>query len=164
MAMLGIVAVGVNPAPVCAETPGGLLQSSLAKLRAPELKIAYALHPDICTIGWPKDQNWTIEWACRRTSIGRSPFAIRALPRRADRVHPRTPTAGAFFWSVDASGEPEDLFGDRHHPFNSIQDDCPPKGTLAADRAEMDKRGIAVLPEEILDYAGTYTGKPRPIK
>jgi hypothetical protein len=34
---------------------------------------------------------------------------------------------------------------------------------LESDRAEMARRGITVAPEEILDYAGVYTGKPRPI-
>ncbi len=165
MAMVGIVAIGANRAPVCAETPTELLQRSLAKLPAPELKIAYALHPDVCTIGWPKDQKWIIECKGVPMHFYRQISLCDPGPPKACGPAPSTYTdCRSFFWSVGASGEPEDLFGDRHHPFNSIQGDCLPKGTLASDRAEMNRRGIALLPEEILDYAGTYTGKPRPTK
>jgi hypothetical protein len=165
MAIAGIIGIAANSAPAYAENPGELLQRSLAKLAAPELKIAYALHPGICTIGWPKDQKWTIE--CKGVPIHfyRQISLCDPGPPKACGPMPSTYTdCRSFSWSVDASGEPEDLFGDRHHPFSSIQDDCRPKGTLASDRTEMNRRGIALLPEEILDYAGQYTGKPRPLK
>ena len=42
--------------------------------------------------------------------------------------------------------------------------DCMPKSTLASDRTDMANGGIAPVPVEILDYWGTYTGKPRPTK
>jgi hypothetical protein len=61
IAIGGIVAIGASRPPAYVETPSELLQHSLAKLPASELKIAYVLHPDVCTIGRPKDQKWTVE-------------------------------------------------------------------------------------------------------
>jgi hypothetical protein len=69
----------------------------------------------------------------------------------------------SFYWDIDLDGKPSNPIGDRGR-YASIEEDCRPKGTLASDRAEMAKRGIAPNPENILDYAGFYTGKPRAIQ
>ena len=50
------------------------------------------------------------------------------------------------------------------HRFEFVVTDCMPKSTLASDRTDMANGGIAPVPVEILDYWGTYTGKPRPTK
>jgi hypothetical protein len=53
------VVIGAGLASVRAQTPDELLQRSLAKLRAPELKIAYALHPEVCSIR-KEDRRWIV--------------------------------------------------------------------------------------------------------
>lgn len=163
---VGIVAICTNRAPVSAETPDELLQRSLAKLGVPELKIAYSLHPEVCTIGWPKDQKWTVEcegvplhFYRQATICDPSPPVEACGPATSTYIECRS-----FFWSVDKSGEPESLFGDRAHPYNSLGDDCRLRGTMASERAEMDRRGFAPVPVKIYDFAGAYTGKPKPIK
>ena len=161
--MVGIVAIGTNRAPVYAENPDELLQRSLAKLGVSELKIAYSLHPEVCTIGRPKDQKWTVE--CEGVPLHFYRLATICDPGPPEACGPATSTytdCRSFFWSVDESGEPEDLFGDRKHPYNSLQGDCRLRGTLESDRAEMDKRGFALVPVKIYDFAGAYTTKPRP--
>jgi hypothetical protein len=165
MAMVGIVAIGTW-APVYAETPDELLQHSLAKLGVSELKIAYSLHPDVCTIGRPKDQKWTVE--CEGVPLHfyqQATICDPGPPEAPETCGPAQSTytfCESFFWAVDESGEPEDLFGDRKHPYNSLMDDCRLRGTLESDKAEMDKRGIALVPVKIYDFAGAYITKPRP--
>jgi hypothetical protein len=161
--MVGIVAIGTNLAPVNAETPDELLRRSLAKLGVSELKIAYSLHPEVCTIGSLKDQKRIVE--CEGVPLHFYRMATICNPDPPDTCAPATSTytdCRSFFWFVDESGEPEDLFGNRKHPYNSLEGDCRLKGTLESDRAEMDKHGFALVPVKIYDFAGRYTPKPRP--
>ncbi|MHB8269675.1 hypothetical protein [Bradyrhizobium sp.] len=149
--------------PVRAQTPDELLQRSLAKLRVPELEIAYSLHPTVCSIGREQDQRWSA--ACEGVPIHfyrQITICDPGPPKQCGLAPANYTFCRSFYWDVDASGNPSGSFGNRQ--FDSIEADCMPKGTLNSDRAEMAIRGIALVPEEILDYAGRYTGKPRPIK
>ena len=99
----------------------------------------------------------------RFTSIDRLPSAIPGPPKQCEPAPAYYTDCRTFSWNIDASGNPSSAF-DSVRQFDSIAADCLPKDTLEADQAEMAKRGIALTPVEILDYAGSFTGKPRPIK
>jgi hypothetical protein len=149
---------------VRAQTSDDLLQRSLAKLQAPELKTAYALHPDICSIGRKKDPPWTVMCEGVPLHFYRRTIVCDPGPPKQCRPAPDYYTdCRTFSWDVDASGNPSSEFGNVRR-FDRIMADCLPKNTMEADRAEMAKRGIALEREEILDYPGFYTGKPRPMK
>jgi hypothetical protein len=159
-----IVAALTFCCPIHAQTADRLLQQSLAKLQLPELKAAYALHPDVCSIDGKQHSPWTV--MCegvplhfyRQTTVCDPGPPKECGPAPADYTDCRT-----FSWDIDASGNPSSAFGSVQR-FDRIQADCLLKSTAEADQAKMAKRGIALVLVEILDYAGSYTGKPRPIK
>jgi hypothetical protein len=164
ISMMMVAAVmGEGLQPIRAETPEQLLHHSLAKLRVPELDIAYRLHPEICSIGKTPNQQWTV--ACEGVPLHfyRQISLCDPGPPKQCGPPPATYTdCQSFYWDVDGRGNPTGWFGG--HRFESVVADCMPKGTLASDRADMANGGIAPVPVEMLDYWGTYTGKPRPTK
>ena len=147
------------------DSPSELLQKSLAKQPLPELKIAYALHPDVCAIELREEQKWTVE--CKGVPLHfyrQITFCDPGPPEACGPAPSTYSDCRTISWYVAASGEPEDLFGGHNPPYSSIEDDCLPKGTLAPDRAEMNRRGMALPPVKIFDFSGHYTGKPKSTK
>ncbi|AWO88243.1 MULTISPECIES: hypothetical protein [Bradyrhizobium] len=156
-----VVVIGLEP--IRAETPNQLLQLSLATLRVPELDIAFRLHPEICSIGRNPNQQWSV--ACEGVPLHfyRQISLCDPGPPKQCGPPPSTYTdCRSFYWDIDERGNPTGWFGG--HRFESVAADCMPKGTMTSDRADMARVGIAPVPEEILDYWGTYTGKPRLMK
>jgi hypothetical protein len=45
----------------------------------------------------------------------------------------------------------------------SISDNCRARGNIVDERSRMREMGIAPVTETMDDYAGKYTGHPRPI-
>jgi len=162
MLVVGVVMGGCSE-PIRAETPQQLLKHSLAALRVPELEIAYRRHPETCSIGRSSDQQWSVTCEGVPLHFYREISLCDPGPPKRCGPPPATYTdCRTFYWNVDGRGNPTGWFGG--HRFESIAADCTPKGTLASDRAYMTNNGITPVPEEILDYWGTYTGKPRPAK
>ena len=136
---------------------------SLAELRIPELTTTYTLHPDTCSITktmW----RWSVE------CVGVPIYFYQELTlcdpgptRTCGAVPSDYKNCRTFFWDIDLDGRPSNPIGDRGR-HASVEEDCNPKGTLVSDRQEMARRGIKSNSVEILDYEGSYTGKPRAIR
>jgi hypothetical protein len=161
-AMIGAGLVCWNVAEVLlAPSTEEAMARSLAELDLPELKTAYSLHPDTCSI-----TKTTWQWSVQCTGVPNHyyqditvcdpgpPKTCGAMP--SDYVDCRT-----YFWDIDLNGKPSDPIGQRRGLYGSMWDDCKPRGTLASDREEMARRGMALNHVEMLDLAGAYTGKPR---
>src|ERR1700759_4868905 len=164
ISMVIVAAIIGGLQPIRAETPEELLQHSLPKLQVPELAIAYRLHPETCSIGRNPNQGWTV--ACEGVPLHFYRQITLCDPGAPKQCGPPPATytdCRSFYWDMDARGNPTDWFkGGR--PYQSVVADCIPKAAMASDRAEMASGGIVPVPEEILDYRGRYTGKPRPAK
>jgi hypothetical protein len=138
------------------------MRRSFAQLRRPEVAIAYALHPDMCTI---TTTMW--KWSVMCEGVPTHFYQDLTVcdpgpPKTCGPVPSDYEDCRSFYWDIDLDGKPSDPIGDRQH-YASMADRCRLKGTLTSDREEMAKRGFTPERVEILDYAGRYTGRPRPI-
>jgi hypothetical protein len=139
------------------------MRRSLAALGRPELEIAFALHPDACSITKASIWKWSV--ACDGVPM-HFYEDITVCDPGPPKICGTAPSSYedcvSFYWDVDLDGNPSDPIGIRRK-YESIGSECRLKGTIASDRMEMAHRGILPIPVEILDYAGFLTGKPRPI-
>lgn len=124
------------------------MRLSLAQLGRPELAIAYTLHPDACSI---TRTTWKWNVACEGVPIHF--YQDRVIcdpgsPRTCSPAPSDNENCRSFYWEVDLDGRPSNPIGDRGRSA-SIMASCAPKGTQAADRAEMMKRGITPTRVEV---------------
>jgi hypothetical protein len=139
------------------------MRRSLAALEKPELEIAFALHPDACSI--TKVSIWKWSAACEGVPMHfyeEITVCDPGPPKICSAAPSPYENCRSFFWDIDLDGNPSDPIGYRPK-YASIMSECRPKGTDASERLEMARRGMLPNPVEILDHSGTLTGKPRPI-
>jgi hypothetical protein len=140
-----------------------VMRRSLSTVEIPELEIAFALHPSVCTI--TKVSIWTWSVACDGIPMHFYEDTIvcdPGPPKICGMVPPSYEDCRSFYWDVDLDGNTVDPLGITKR-YGSISEQCRPKATIASERMEMASRGIAPIPVQITDYAGTYTGHPRPL-
>jgi hypothetical protein len=139
------------------------MQHSLKALEIPELEIAFALHPDACSIR--KVNIW--KWSAACDGVPMHFYQDITLcdpgPPKICGADPSSYTnCRSFYWDIDLDRKPSSPTGNGRK-YASVVSDCMPKGMLASEQIEMTHRGLRPIPVEILDYAGWYTGKPRTI-
>ena len=137
---------------------------SLAELRIPELTIAYSLHPDTCSI---KKTMWRWDVDCEGVPTHfyqDITLCDPGPPKTCGAMPPHYTNCRTYFWQIDLAGMPSDPIGLGSRRYASLEEKCKAKGTFSSDREEMARRGITPERVEMLDYAGWYTGKTRPIR
>ena len=137
---------------------------SLAELRIRELTTAYTLHPETCSI---RKTMWHSDVGCEGVPTHfyqDITLCDPGPPKTCGAMPPDYTYCRTFFWEIDLDGMPSDQIGLGSRRYASLEENCKARGTFASDREEMARRGITPERVEMLDYAGRYTGKPRPIR
>jgi hypothetical protein len=136
------------------------MRRSLRALEKPELEIAFALHPDVCSIKKVSIWKWSV--ACEDVPMHfyqNITVCDAGRPQICGPAPSSYENCASFYWDVDLDGNPSDPLGIRRKYSSIGAEKCRPKGTIASERTEMVRRGLLPNPVKILDL----TGKPRPI-
>jgi hypothetical protein len=140
-----------------------VMRRSLSTVGIPELEIAFALHPDACSITKASIWRWSAECVGVPMHFYEDTTVCDPGPPKTCGAAPASyENCRSFYWDVDLDGNTSDPLGVTHK-YGSISEGCRPKSSIASERLEMARRGIAPIPVQILDYAGFYTGRPRPL-
>lgn len=148
---------------ISAPSADEVMRRSLSTVGIPELGIAFALHPDACSIKKVFIWKWSVE--CDGVPMHYYEDVTVCDPGPPKTCSPASPSyenCRSFYWDVDLAGNTSDPMGLRKR-YGSISEGCRPKASMASDRMEMAHRGIVPVPVRIIDYAGALTGHPRPI-
>jgi hypothetical protein len=138
------------------------LRNSLSDVGIRELEIASALHPDTCSITKADIWQWYVECKGVPMHFYEDTAICDPGPPQVCRAAPASyENCRTFYWNVSLLGNTSDPLGLKSK-YGSLSEGCSPKASIESDRTEMARRGIAPVPVQILDYAGTHSGRPRP--
>jgi hypothetical protein len=141
------------------------LKISISALNRPELKIAFALHPEYCTI---RREGGTFGWSVSCAGVPLHFYRDQTLcdpgpPRQCGPMPASYEDCVTYEWLVDLKGNPTSPLQPGYRQSMSISDNCRARGNIVDERSRMREMGIAPVTETVDDYAGKYTGQPRPI-
>jgi hypothetical protein len=137
-----------------------VMRLSLSKVGIPELEIAFALHPDACSITKVSIWEWYVECSGVPMHFYEDTTVCDPGPPKSCGVAPPSyENCRSFYWNVDLSGNTSDPLGLKKR-YGSISEGCKPKAPIASERMEMARRGIIPIPVQILDPGGAFMGRP----
>ena len=146
-AFVGWVAFRVIDAPSTDE----VMRRSLSTVGIRQLEIAFALHPDACSIKKVSIWRWNVE--CDGVPMHFYEDTTVCDPGPPQTCSPASASyenCRSFYWDVDLFGNTSDPLGLKKK-YGSISEGCRAKASIAADRMEMARRGIAPVPVRIFD-------------
>jgi hypothetical protein len=156
--LVGYFAYAVVTAPSDEEA----LKISISVLKRPELRIAFALHPEYCAI---RREGPMAGWSVSCEGIPLHFYQDLTLcdpgpPRQCGPMPASYVNCKTYEWLVDLKGNPTSPI-ESGRQSSSISDNCRSRGNIADDRGRMREMGIAPITDTVDDYAGWYTGYPR---